>query len=162
MNNPVRIAAIAIAALTAAALAGSVLWYGTESKRIRGLRSAEAKLLTLRDEIAPIDQRLNLLEAKLRNSRGDVIEAVDSALESVGLKDKMKSLKLVTASDMAEAEERAELLMEKVTLNETVNLFYTLETSPSPIITRRVTLKQSFEKPTLLNLSVTLSHLRQQ
>ena len=71
----------------------------------------------------------------------------------------MKSIKGIGGREIKGQlnEETAEVQMEKVNLNELVNIFYKLENAPLLLSIQKVALKKSFEKPDLLDVTMTVS-----
>ena len=67
-------------------------------------------------------------------------------------------------SDIAEVkdgfEEEADISVEKVTMNEMVNIFYRIENAPMILTVKKASIKKSFDNPELLNISLILSFLK--
>lgn len=85
-------------------------------------------------------------------------QAADNVLASVGLKARMKSFKALGSREFpGGSEETADIYLEKVTMNELVNIFYGIENEPMPLAVKKTTMKKSFEKPELLDITITLS-----
>ena len=119
------------------------------------LKEEQAALSTLKDKAA-------LFEAKRRNSRGkDVHGALNEAVSSLGLNDKLTSLKSPPGAVSAE-DERAEARFDGLTLNELVNLQFALDNSRMLILTRKANIRVSFENPELLNVTLSVSLIKPQ
>ncbi len=119
------------------------------------LLEEKAALSTLKDKAA-------LFEAKRRNSRGkDVHGALNEAVSSLGLNDKLTSLKSPPGAASAE-DERAEARFDGLTLNELVNLQFALDNSRMLILTRKANIRVSFENPELLNVTLSVSLIKPQ
>jgi len=122
----------------------------TKQKELSAL-SEEYK--SLKGGIDPIEQRSTLSQIT------GVAFAMDTISSSLGLKGKIKSVKAVGSRGIPGpmTEESAEVGIEKVSLNELVNLFYKITDAPMMLSVKRVTVKKSFENPELLDVSMTLA-----
>jgi hypothetical protein len=90
-----------------------------------------------------------------------VLQAVDEVFSSVSLKDKVKTVKNTGKRETKDGiEEEADVSVEKVTMNEMVNIFYRIDHAPMILTVKKVTVKQSFENPELLNIILMLSFLK--
>ena len=119
------------------------------------LEAEQASLAGMRD-------KSRLFERKRKNSKGkSVHEAVTGVIESLGLKDKLASLQSPPGAASAQ-EERAEARIEEITLNELVNLLFTLENSRMLLLTRKANIRTSFENPELLNVTLSISLIKPQ
>ncbi len=119
------------------------------------LEAEQASLAGMRD-------KSGVFERKRKNSKGrSVHEAVTGVVDSLGLKDKLTSLQSPPGAASAQ-EERAEALLEGLTLNELVNLLYSLENSRMLILTRKANIRTSFENPELLNATLSVSLIKPQ
>ncbi len=74
-------------------------------------------------------------------------------LGSVGLKDRIKSIKNIDSN----GGEKAELSIKGVSMNEMVNILYAFENAPMPLVVRAVELKNSFQRYGLLDMTLTLA-----
>jgi len=136
----------------------------SERKELKLLREQRKEMLSLKHEFTTLSHRINALEMKKDISHvSGIMEAVDDVFSSLGLKDKMKTVKSSGAREVNEGfEEEADIYIEKVTMNEMVNIFYTIEHSPMVLTVEKATIKKSFEDPELLNISLALSFFRAQ
>jgi hypothetical protein len=158
-----RILALSAIAVLIAALANLVLirMEGTARARMEGLARTAVEL----GDVAAEHRALAALigEAEGRRSLGrarGVVEAVDAVLAPIGIKERLKSVKQLTAD--APGEDKAEVVLQGLSLNETVNLLFEVDRAPMLLIVRKADLKTSFENPSLMNLSITLSYMRPQ
>lgn len=128
-------------------------------KERSALIQRKKEILSLSNEFGPLKSLVDSAESKKSLSRNDgVVQAVDEIFKSIGLGRKLKSVKPLGVRDQRYAtEEQAELQVEKVDMNEMVNIFYKLENAPLILPIKRSTIRPSFENPNLLNLTVTLS-----
>jgi hypothetical protein len=133
----------------------------SERKELKLLREQREEMLVLKQDFAALKQRVDSLEMKkdLSHIQG-ILEAIDDVFSSLGLKDKLKTVKSAGTKEVKEGfEEEANIFIEKVTMNEMVNIFYTIEHTPMVLTMKKATIKKSFEDPELLNISLTLSFL---
>lgn len=142
-----------------ASLAGVFVSFGVYSSsktRYERAKSRLAQMTSLRDELQPVRQRVASLESRkgLTKAQG-IVDAVGKVIEPLGLKAKVKSIKPVGVKEASE--ERAEVAIEKVSMNEMVNILYAVENAPMLFIIRKTTVSTSFENPELLNVTITLS-----
>jgi cell division protein FtsL len=136
----------------------------SERKELQLLKEQRKEMLSLKQEFTALKQRIDGLEMKkdLSHIQG-IMEAIDDFFSSLGLKDKLKTVKSSGTKEVKEGfEEEADIYIEKVTMNEMVNIFYTIEHTPMVLTMKKATIKKSFEDPELLNISLTLSFLRAQ
>jgi hypothetical protein len=78
---------------------------------------------------------------------------------ALGMKGKIKSVKSLGTREMQDSlmEERAEVTLERVTMNELVNLFFDIDKAPMVLTVRKVSLKKTFEMPELLDVKMTVA-----
>lgn len=107
----------------------------------------------MKEHIDRLDKRMSLTQVK------GVARAVDEILSPLGMKGKLKSLKVIGSKDSQGAltKEVAEVKIEKVTMNELVNFFYSLENVPMMVSVHKVSMKKSFEAPELIDITMTLA-----
>lgn len=136
----------------------------SEKKELKLLKGQREEMLSLKQEYTALSHRINSLEMKKDISHvSGIMEAIDDVFSSLGLKDKMKTVKSSGTREVNEGfEEEADIYIEKVTMNEMVNIFYTIEHSPMVLTVEKATIKKSFEDPELLNISLTMSFFRAQ
>lgn len=158
-----------IIGLAAAAVVVLVLMGGTgitmlqkASARAQNAQALNAFMEAEQASLAGMRDKSRLFERKRKNSKGkSVHEAVTQVIDSLGLKEKLTSLQTPSGAASAQ-EERAEALFEGITLNELVNLLYSLENSRMLILTRKVNIRTSFENPELLNVTLSVSLIKPQ
>jgi hypothetical protein len=89
------------------------------------------------------------------------VQAVDEVFSSIGLRDKVKTVKSTGKRETRDGfEEEADISIEKVTMNEMVNILYRIERAPMVLTIKKATIKKSFESPELLNLMLVVSFLK--
>jgi len=134
----------------------------SERRELKLLNDQRKEMLILKDEYVSLKKRVDSAESRkdLSSAQG-IVQAVDEVFQSIGLKDKVKTVRSTNRRDMKEGtEEEAELLIEKVSMNEMVNIFYKIENAPMILTIKKAAIKKSFENPELLNVSLTLSFLK--
>ena len=134
----------------------------SEKKELQSLKGQLAEMITLRGEFMRLKQQVDAVETK-KNLVGvqGVVQAIDDVFQPLGLKDKVKSVKTSGKREVSEGfEEEANVSVEKVTMNEMANIFYRIEHAPMILTVKKATIKQSFENPELLNITLVLSFLK--
>lgn len=134
----------------------------SERRQLNLLKERRKEMLMLKDEFLSLKQRIDVVESKknLSNVQG-IVQAVDEVFLSIGLKDKVKTVKSTGRRDIKDGfEEEAELQIEKVSMNEMVNIFYKIENTPMLLAIKKAAIKKSFGNPELLNITLTLSFLK--
>lgn len=120
--------------------------------RYREIVQVGGQYLDLRDRFDAVERRKSAKKA------GSVTEATDMVLSPLGIKGKMKALKVTGKKEIRDGhEESAEVRFEKMTMNEVVNVLYAIDHAPVTVSVKRVTMKKSFENPELLDVTMTLS-----
>ncbi len=134
----------------------------SQTKELHQLREQRREIAVLKDELLSLRQKIQTVESKknLANVQG-VVQAIDEVFSSMSLKDKVKTVKSTGKRETKDGiEEEADVSVEKVTMNEMVNIFYRIEHAPMILTIRSVTVKQSFDNPELLNVNLMLSFLK--
>lgn len=134
----------------------------SERRELKLLKEQRKEMLMLRGEFLSLKQRIDVVESKkkLSNVQG-VVQAIDEVFLPIGLKDKIKTVKSTGRREIKDGfEEEADLQIEKVNMNEMINILYKIENSPMVLTIRRIAIKKSFENPELLNIALTLSFLK--
>jgi hypothetical protein len=134
----------------------------SQTKELHQLQEQRKEMAVLRDEFLSLQQKFQTVENRknLTNIQG-VLQAVDEVFSSVGLKDKVKTVKNTGKRETKDGiEEGADVSVEKVTMNEMLNIFYRIDHAPMILTIKKVTVKQSFENPELLNITLMLSFLK--
>ena len=156
----ISFSAVLISFLILAALGIKML--SSQTKELHQLQGQRKEMAVLRDEFLSLQQKIQTVENRknLTNVQG-VLQAVDEVFSSVGLKDKVKTVKNTGKRETKDGiEEEADVSVEKVTMNEMVNIFYRIDHAPMILTIKKVTVKQSFENPELLNITLMLSFLK--
>ncbi len=134
----------------------------SRTKELRQLRAQQQEMALLKDEFLSLREKVGAVEGKknLASVQG-VLQAVDEVFSSIGLRDRVKTVRIIRKNERKDGtEEEAEVFVEKVSMNEMVNLFYRIEHAPMVLSIRRVAVKQAFDRPELLNMELALSFLK--
>jgi general secretion pathway protein M len=134
----------------------------SERRESKQLKDQREEMMLLKAEFLSLRQRLNLVEGRenLSNIQG-IVQAVDEVFSSIGLREKVKTVKSAGKRETRGGfEEEADVSIEKVSMNEMVNILYRIERAPMVLIVKKATVKKSFENPELLNLTLDLSFLK--
>lgn len=134
----------------------------SQTKELQRLREQRREMAMLKDEFVSLQQKIQTVESrkKLANVQG-VLQAVDEVFSSLSLKEKVKTIKSTGRRETKDGiEEEADVSVEKVTMNEMLNILHRIEHAPMILTVRKVAIKQSFENPELLNITLMLSFLK--
>jgi hypothetical protein len=134
----------------------------SQRDELKLLKEQQKEMSAIRDELASLQQRINTVEGRKdsTNIQG-VAQAVDDVFASIGLRDRVKTVKSTGKREMKEGTaEDADVSIEKVSMNEMVNIFYRIKHAPMILAVRKATVKKSFENPELLNITLSLSFLK--
>jgi uncharacterized protein YoxC len=126
------------------------------------LRSRQREMLVLANEYAGLKTTVDSVEGKKSLTKVEgIVQAVDEVFKSIGLSQRVKSVKSTgTRERKFASEEEADVSVEKVTMNEMVNILYRIETAPMILSVKKTSIKMSFDNPSLLNVTMTVSLIR--
>lgn len=126
------------------------------------LRSQQKEMLALSNEYAGLKTAVDAVEGKRSLTKVEgIVQAVDEVFKSMGLGQKVKSVKSTgTREKKFASEEEAEVSVEKVTMNEMVNILYRIENAPMILTVRKTSMKTSFDNPSLLNVTMTVGLIK--
>ncbi|OHE57258.1 MAG: hypothetical protein A2Z47_09180 [Thermodesulfovibrio sp. RBG_19FT_COMBO_42_12] len=134
----------------------------SERRELKLLKEQRKEMLMLNGEFLALKQRIDVVEGKkkLSNVQG-IVQAIDEVFLPIGLKDKIKTVKSTGEREIKDGfEEEADLQIEKVSMNEMINIFYRIDNVPMVLTVKKAAIKKSFENPELLNIALTLSFLK--
>jgi len=136
--------------------------YSSSKKELKKLKSEQMEMAVLKEEFLSIKRMVDAVESKKALTKVEgVVQAVDEVFQPLGLKGKVKSVKPAGARETKDSiEEYADVQVEKVNMNEIVNVFYKVENVPLILSVKRAAIKTSFENPELFNLTITLSFVK--
>lgn len=97
----------------------------------------------------------------ISNSVSDGMLQLNRLVDSIGIRDKVKSLKMTGNHELKGIiEEIVEIEIDKLTMNELINLLYKIENHPTPQSIKDVRMKKDFEKPDRIDVSIRISLFR--
>ncbi len=123
-------------------------------------RQKYKELAALSNDYIALRGKLETAEKKQSIKAGaGIANTVNDMFASLGIKSRIKSITGVSNRQLKGniSEEFAEIYIEKVTMNELVNIFYKIETMPVILSVKKTAIKKSFEKPELLDVTISLA-----
>ena len=122
-------------------------------RKLGEMQAIEGEYAALRERVDRIEKREKLVQVD------GSVQAVESVLAPLGLQTKVTSARSLGVREFRDglSEERAEIIVEKLTMNEVVNVLYRLEEAPMMLTVKKAEMKKPFESPELLNLTLTVS-----
>ena len=126
------------------------------------LRTRQKEMLLLSQEYTGLKNVVGSVEARKSLTKVEgIVQAVDEIFKSMGLQQKVKSVKTTGVKEKKySSEEEADVSVEKVTMNEMVNILYRMENAPMILSVRRTSIRTSFENPSLLNITMTVALIK--
>jgi hypothetical protein len=123
------------------------------------LKAQQNELYLLKEECLSLKGRIEAVEGKRSLSKVEgIVQAFDEVFRSLGLKQKLKYVKPLGTKKLEGAkEEEAEVEVERVNMNEAINILYKVENAPMVLSVRKATFQTSFEDPGLLNITMTIA-----
>lgn len=164
LRNKILIFIALVLIIFTTSIAYAINLLSSERKELKFLKERKKEMLILKHNFLALRHRIDAIERKkdLSHMEG-IMQAIDNVFSSLGLKDKLKTIKSSGVREIKDGlEEESEIYIEKVTMNEMLNIFYTIEHIPVVLTVKKVTIKKTFEDPELLNISLTLSFLKLQ
>ncbi len=132
----------------------------SSKKEVATLKNKYMELTALSGEYKAFSDRIDIIEKRISLVKvNGIVQAIDDLSFSLGIKKKVKSVKVVGRREITDTmtEEMAEVLIEKVDMNELVNIFYKAENMPMAISIKKVKLKKPFDNPELLDVTMTIA-----
>ncbi len=126
------------------------------------LQLQQKELIVLANEYRGLKRAVDSVEGRKSLTKVEgIVQAVDEVFGSLGLNQKVKSVKSAGTREKKYAiEEEADVSVEKVTMNEMVNILYKMENAPMILSVKKTAVKTSFDNPSLLNMTMTVSLIR--
>lgn len=123
------------------------------------LKAQQNELNLLKEECLSLKGRIEAVEGKSSLSKVEgIVQAFDEVFRSLGLRQKLKYVKPLGTKKLEGAkEEEAEVEVERVNMNEAINILYKIENAPMVLSVRKATFQTSFEDPGLLNITMTIA-----
>ena len=120
--------------------------------KLMEVSSLGSEYQTLKGTIDAVEQRKSLTKVK------GMPQAVEDVASSVGLAGKIKGVTAIGTREVkGGVTEDAEVRIEKVSMNELINILYRVEDAPVMLSVKKIAIKKTFENPELFNASLTLS-----
>ncbi len=129
-------------------------------KEVISLKGKYRELTALSNEYKAFSDRIDIIEKRISLVKvNGIVQAIDDLSSSLGIKKKVKSVKVVGRREITDTmtEEMAEVLIEKVDMNELVNIFYKAENMPMALSIKKVKIKKPFDNPELLDVTMTVA-----
>lgn len=129
-------------------------------KEVAASKKREIEFNALAAEYVALKKRADTAEqGKTLTAQAGLIQTMDEVLNAVGVRGKMRSAKDIgaTALDQQLREERAEFAIERLTLNELVNVLYKIGHAPVTLSVKGFTIRKTFDDPRLLDATLTVS-----
>ncbi|MSM40187.1 MAG: general secretion pathway protein GspM [Geobacter sp.] len=125
-------------------------------KKRAGNEAAVAELLVLQQRYREARTASQKITNRLAAVRPD--DSPARIIEEIGIKGKSLQIRPLKAEERgAFLEDAAEVRMDGLTLNETINLLYRIEQGSRPVTIRKVLLKSRFDDPARLDLTLTMA-----
>ncbi|MGB5157903.1 hypothetical protein [Desulfobacterium sp. N47] len=129
-------------------------------KELSALKVRLNGFYALSNEYNNLKVHISNIENKKSLSKIDsIIHALDEVFLPLGIKGKIKSVKNLEERETEGRmnEKNAEVMLEQVSLNELVNIFYKIENVPMLLKINKVSIEKSFAFPELLDISMNIS-----
>ncbi len=152
---------IAVALLLALAIAYSAA--NDQVKRLAGKRhsreAALAEMLVLRQRYREANAGAQKLANRLSAAKPDDTPA--KLIDEIGIKGKGSQIRPVKGEERpGMVEDTADVKLEGLTANETVNLLHRLEKGTKPVVIKKGLIRTRFDDPAKLDVSLTLALLK--
>lgn len=154
-------------ALAVAALAGlsiliipGLLWERAARKDLSALTARHREFTLLAGEYRSLRENVNAIERKRTLTKTSTMaQAIGDIAQSVGIAGKVKSIKGTGTRTVAQrmSEEAAEVQIEKINMNEMIQLMVKIENAPMILTVKSATIKKSFENQQLLDITLAVS-----
>ena len=155
-----RIFAVALLVVLFILIIPVLLWERVVEKELSELTAKYQEYSVLSNKYISLKASVDAVEQKKALTKtNSITQAIGDISVSLGIKEKMKSVKLTGAKKVIDQmnEESAEILMEKLNMTELVHLLYKIENAPMILAIKRVVIKKSFENPDLLDVTMAVS-----
>ena len=129
-------------------------------KEVDTLKSKRSELALLTTEFSTLKGQVDVVEQKTTSAQVQgIANVLDGIVSSLGIKGKLKSVKGLGSREIRGpmTEESAEVQVERVSMNELVNIFYRMGEAPVVLSVKRATMKKAFENPELLDVTMTIA-----
>ena len=129
-------------------------------ERKRAAREADiAEMMRLKVRYQEANLGAQRLANRLLATKPD--DSPAKIVEEIGIKGRASQIKPVKGDDIpGYVEDAAELRMEGLSANEAVNLIYRLEKGARPVTVKKALIKQRFDDPSKLDLTLTIALIK--
>jgi predicted metal-dependent hydrolase len=129
------------------------------AKKNRNIKKQIEEITSLSAGLSEIKRLVEIKEKKIGSAKHQgVVTTLEDILDSLGLK--ASKIKPSDKKRLDEyIEENAEVKIEKIDLNETVNLLYRIDVSPAPMKIKSIDMQTTFENRDIFILNLTVSML---
>ncbi|HUO76429.1 MAG TPA: hypothetical protein VMU21_02535 [Thermodesulfovibrionales bacterium] len=152
--------AIAIVLLLSILIIPVFMMQRASKKEVDTLKSKRNELAILTSEFTALKGQVDVVEQKTTSAQVQgVANVLDGIVSSIGIKGKLKSVKGLGSREIKGpmTEESAEVQLERVSMNELVNMFYRIREAPVILSVKRATMKKAFENPDFLDVTMTIA-----
>lgn len=152
-----RMALIVVPLLIAGIFAYLMIDLRHARRDAQALAEGQKELLAYAAQYRELNQAISDIEARGHSAQvTGIVEAVDRIFTPLGIKDKVKSVKNLPPGTGVK-EDRAEVAVQAVSMNELVNALYSIEAAPMLLVVQKASIRASFERKDTLNVTLTLS-----
>lgn len=132
---------------------------GMVKKKLAAREADIAELLVLKQRYLEAHAVAQKLANRLTATRADDTPA--RIIDEIGIKGKGSQIKPIKGEEQGGyVEDAAEVKIDGLTLNETVNLLFRLEKGAKPVVIKKALLKTRFDDPSRLDLTMTVALLK--
>ncbi|MDA8168523.1 MAG: hypothetical protein M0Z59_02340 [Nitrospiraceae bacterium] len=121
------------------------------ARRLESAKADNVNFISLNTDYVSLKSTVDELERRAALSpKQGVMKAVDDLFTSMGLKDKLTSVKPLDTRQLDDAiSEQAEITVKGADLNEAVNILYRIENAPMLLTIKHADIRSSFTGPAL-------------
>jgi hypothetical protein len=138
----------------------SILMERSLRKEIQVLKNKIKEMTVLNKEYTNLRDSIYVLENRMSLTKvAGTAQALDDIFSSLGMKGKMKSVKSFGTREIKNSmkEERAEVLIERINMNELINMLFKIKDAPMLLSIKKINMKKSFENPELIDVTMTVA-----
>lgn len=129
-----------------------------EESNLKLLNNSQ-KLKTSIEKYTAIKNKIAFVMDKIANAKKHTgILTIEEILTSIGIRKKLKTVKVIDTAILEDIQrEDIEIVLTEINMNELVNFLHIIENGIYPLSIRESTIKVSFKKRDLLNLTLIVS-----
>lgn len=136
------------------------LWERSAEGELSALRKKYDEFSILAGEYRSLKEKISAIERKKALTKTtNIAQVINDISQSLGMAGKVKSIKGTGTRKTPNQlnEETAEIRIEKLTINEMVQLIYKIENAPMILAMKTIVIKKAFENKDLLDVTMTVS-----